>query len=290
MRVLDSDRARVAADFHDLATVVGVQVLAVCSALSGVKDERAPLIVGEHRLDVRRLVLPFDEGEVDQRDVDDARHDLADEGKRDTDVDKEVDLEEDTPGEIDDVQQATGCVVSGVIPHRDEFGDADLAVALAVDLDVVEVKTCLEADDAAEPGLDDHERQGRLEPELGPERELVLLLAARDPEVRDEEPVERLPRVAGLDRPADAERVVAEAEVGGHREAADHVDVDDRRPRGDRRDSLAEVEPEAQERHLVREERRVAAGQKLRPVPDVRDVLDDLEARAVLAREPAADA
>ena len=117
--------------------------------------------------------------------------------------------------------------------------------------------------------------------------EFVFFLARGDAPVRDVEPVEDVPPVAGVDGLPDAVGVVAEAQVRREAEVAHRVDVDHDRTGGDRGNALLEVQLVLQQRQLVGEQDRVAAGDELHPVADVEDVVDDLKARTIGGRAAA---
>ncbi len=159
----------------------------------------------------------------------------------------------------------------------------------------MQIETGIEVDAHSEARFDDRKRDARLQADRHFEIELVLIEAARTRHdrtvfefrqrpVADEEAVECINGVARLNRFANAVCVVAEREIDSRADAAERVDshrhdAEERR----RYEVLLEVLIEFEQRHLIGEERRIAALQDLHPVREVGQILDDLKARSHFA-------
>ena len=272
----------ITANREALAAIRRVQVFTLPGPTSRIEGQGVATGVHpcQHGLHLRRVVLPLEDGDIGQRNIDDP---LPHEDQ--ANVHESIDAHVHAAIDVDQVGDAAGRVVTGIVPHGHQLGDMNAAVIV----DILQVESDGEPDLTTQSGLEHRQVQRRLQAQPGPEGELVLFHATGDAPIRHVEPVKDVPPVARVDGPANAVRVVAEAQVGPQAEATGEVDVDHDGPKGQRRDLLAEVERVFQVGHLVGKEDGVAAREQLHPVADIQNVVQDFEPAPVRRTAPGID-
>ena len=204
-------------------------------------------------------------------------------------------------GEVEQVGETAALVVI----HGGDLGRPDLAVGLPGDGgdvagrilgehrrgDVLKVEGGRKGDAAAEPGFNDAGIDAGFQTGVQIEQKLRLVIAARTGHdfaaresrqgyVRDVKAVKGIERIAGFQGLSDAVGVVAEGEIGRRSQAAGGHDAKRHRPEAKAENRHTEARLGLEQRHLVSEQHRVAAGKYVHPVGNVGDIFHHLEPAA----------
>ena len=122
--VLDVYRTVGAAEDEGFITIFDIEVLPLAGPGAAVDVQRAALLHGQYRLDLRGIQLQLEEPDFEQRYSEEEIEDGN--GKTEKDTGFEVDID----GGVDQVGEAAGRTVFGVGEHGPDFRTADLTVAL----------------------------------------------------------------------------------------------------------------------------------------------------------------
>ena len=298
---LDVDRAALARQDEGLVAVGGVEVAPLSGQGAGIDGQGVARLDGQHRLYLGCFVLEVEQVDLEQRRFVEGDADGADQRNPDRQLNEDVQREAGIHLDVEQVLEAATLVVV----HGGDFAAADATVADPLDIgdiagvvfgqhlacDVLQIDTGVEVDPAAAAASDRAQAHCQLQPDARADVELVFFLPPRarydlavselrQGEVIDKKAVDRDQRVAGAQGLADPVGVKAKGQVGEGLEFGHGGELEQHGP--DR--YLGQWHPlvklDAQQRQLVAEQYRIAAGEDGLPVVDALDVLEHLEARA----------